>query len=244
MPNNFKNINGKIQSFLAKKRGSEFNLNDKEYKLPLSDAFFCAEDTIKNKVFFYGIEAALTKLKTITNNIIVVDAGSGTGVLGALALFLGANKCYFLENNPYSLKINQQLIEYLGYIDQSEFIECDACKINLPETFDLLISETITSGFVNEDFLQIITNLKKYKNKHSIIIPSEFKVIITEKDANEQIVAKQNIAFNTLKNTFKQNKFSKQTKIVNYKTEVCLYDDVWVKSGDCMSFINQITINC
>ena len=118
----FKQIDKKIKHYLKTYLPKESELSDAKYKLPLSDAFFCAQDRFRNQMFFKAIEAAMQKLKSQESFITVVDAGSGIGLLGAYALFLGADQCFLLEHNPHTLHYSKGLLEYLGYSERSEFI--------------------------------------------------------------------------------------------------------------------------
>jgi precorrin-6B methylase 2 len=236
----FNTLHSQIQFFLSKYDISNQNKIDKKYKLPLSDAIFCAEDPIRNKVFWQGIKKAIDELKEKKREIVVVDAGAGTGILGIFALALGANKCYFLEHNPHSLKLCQKLVKSFNWQNRSVFVQCDAVKYKLPENYDLLISETISSGFVNEDFPKIINHLKQFSNSNSIIIPAKFNLIIKEEDNSTHpltLVSKQ--GFKTQKISLNNPKKHKLT----FTTKACIYNNFFLKSGDSMSFLNPRTIN-
>ncbi|MBT4936549.1 methyltransferase domain-containing protein [Candidatus Peregrinibacteria bacterium] len=273
MHQDFTTINEKIQSFLKKEEEKSYTLADKKYKLPLSDAIFCARDTVRNRGFYKAIKTALpsvipaclespntealtpnTKplLKALDDNCTVIDAGSGTGVLGIFALYLGADKCYFLEHNPHTLELSKKLIKYLGYEKKAHFIQCDATSYIPPEKYNLLISETITSGFIEEDFPKIVNHLKKFGKENSIIIPEAFELfyrsysinsfrhpepvegsLLDSNDFNLNLQSKKGI--DTKKITAKLKKDTKYECSMN----VQLYKDIYLKSGECVSFANK-----
>ena len=242
MPSSFSKINDPIQKFLALQRNNIAKIKKPHWVKLFSDALFCGEDLVRNKKFFQAIKQSL---KQIPNPSTVVDAGSGSGILGIFALYLGAKKCYFLEQNPYSLKMNQKLCHLLGYQKQAIFIPGDAKKQILPEKYNLLISETISSGFVREDFPAIINNLKKYGEKNSIIIPENFVIQIIEKDINDQYLAKHQLQFSSQKDFKKQTikLKNKNTYFLEFITTACLFDNIYITPGSCLSFLNNIKIN-
>ena len=127
---NFADANYTIQQFLFDQNLFTYSYDDKNYKLPTSDAIFCAEDTPRNRKFYEWLKASINAIKTKYNsintdkNIVVVDAWSWTWILGIFAMLLGADKCIFIEQNPYSLSINKKLVEYFRFTNKSIYI-CD-----------------------------------------------------------------------------------------------------------------------
>ena len=240
---NFDIVNSQIQKFISEHQGDLYSLNDTTYKLPLSDAVFCATDIPRNRAFFEAIRKAVIKLKTLTEKIRVVYAGSGTGILGIFALALGAKDCLFLEHNPHSLEFSKKLVTAMGFAGQVKFIECDATKIQFSKPYDLLLSETLTSGFVREDFAYIIRHLRKFGEASSIIIPEKFSVRLEEKNENGKTVAEHNFEFVSsadfeLQEIKLQNSATTQ---LTWNTTTTLYDDVIVQPGECVSFMNEMT---
>jgi 16S rRNA G966 N2-methylase RsmD len=220
-----------------------YDLEDQDAKLPLSDAIFCAEDERRNRVFEQAIRQAVIDLKKKCSQVVVVDAGSGTGILGLFALRSGADKCYFLEQNPYALAFSKKVIQKYGFEAQSVFLEGDATEVDLPETFDLLISETLTAGFVAEDFPKIINHLRIFRQPHSIFIPEAFSVSVTEKDGQYQTLAEHQFYFRSQAG-FQKNKLllvspTKTIAHLVWRSEAFLYQQKTLQSGDCLSFLNQ-----
>ena len=230
----------KIQTFLEAKKQSAYLIEDSKYKLPLSDAIFCAQDTIRNRKFFEAIGRAVTDLKKDQPSLTVVDAGSGTGILGIFALFSGADKCYFLENNPYSLKLSQELIHHLGLSDKSVFRECDASTYQLPELFDLMISETLSAGFVHEDFPRIVNHLKSFAKSHAIIVPEAFDAVMIEQDSSGNELHEQTFHFDSLEGFNSQKlELNPKTRTLKWTMDANLYDGLWFRSGESSSFLNE-----
>jgi len=251
---NFDEIQTKIQEHFADQKQAAYFLDDKHYKLPLSDSFFCAEDITRNRKFFAWIKAGLENIwkdkswsrqdnTEADNEIIVVDAWSGTWILGIYALLLGADKCHFLEENPFALAYNKELVEYFGLSDKSIFVECDAINYQMPESYDLLVSETLSSGFVEEDFAWIINNLKKYLKSDWMIIPKWFDLKIEEFDTNGKKLLEHSVKFVSHElweeAWTKINLKHKDTKKLKFFMDAKMAEDIVLESGDCMSFLNE-----
>jgi len=250
----FDKIQTKILDHFADKKQSAYFLDDKHHKLPLSDSFFCAEDSIRNRKFFEWINAGLEniwnkKSESTQNNvdnkneIVVVDAWSGTWILWIYALLLWADKCYFLEENPFALAYSKELIHHFWLDDKAIFVECDATTHNMPEPFDIIVSETLSSGFVEEDFVPIINNLKRFLNPNWIIIPTWFNIKIEELDTNNKKLDEHNIevlSHNLWQKTRPKITLQwKDTNKLKFFMDANIFWDIMTRSWDCMSFLNE-----
>ena len=240
MPNNFKPHFQEIQQFLAQHALSKSELNDKKYSLTTRDAIFCAEDIIKWRRFYEGIEKALFDLKK--KDSIVIDAGCWVGILWIFALKLWASKCIFIDSNPHTLKLCKKVVKHFWLEKQSIFQEWNATRISPKFKYDLLISETISSWFVTEDFPHIINHLKKYWNNNSIVIPEKFDITITELDKNEK-------QFYSHEKTIISKKLSNKeviklqfpaTNKILWHTIITVYKNTIISPWDCISLGNSL----
>jgi len=62
-----------------------------------------------------------------------IDAGTGTGVLAILAVFLGADKVLAFDNNSWSLENAEENIISNKCNDKVELLNSDVTRIELPE---------------------------------------------------------------------------------------------------------------
>ena len=76
---------------------------------------------------------------------VVLDVGTGTGILALFACQAGARKVYAVEASQ-SAEIARALVEANGYSDRIEIIEAKLEDVTLPEKVDIIISEPI--GFL------------------------------------------------------------------------------------------------
>jgi len=126
----------------------------------------CLYDTKRTLNFQRAIQ------EIVRRGDIVVDAGSGTGVLGLFAAQSGAKKVYCIETNPRFIpviKINAAANRVTNLI---EIVEADATTIVLPEEVDIIISELLSTGLFYEPFVQVIQNLRTYLSSDGTILPS------------------------------------------------------------------------
>ena len=234
---NFQKTQSKIENFLNKHNLNQEAFKDRNYKLQTTDAIFCTKDSVRNKQFRNAIESVIDKKNK--SDLIFVDAGAGTWILGLFALILWVKKCYFIEQNPYSLQLSKDLIKYFWYIDKSIFLCEDACKTKLNEKFDVLISETVTSGFVQEDFIWIIKNLKQFAKPNAIFLPQSFELEIIEKPS--WISQKIHIESKNLSNKIINLK-NKNTSELEFKMDANIFWNFWLKCWETISFLNPRTL--
>ncbi len=81
---------------------------------------------------------ALSQL--ITPDTVVLDIGTGTGIIALLACRLGARKVYAVEPS-LAIYMAEELAETNGYADRIQFIQDLSTRIALPERVDIIVSD-------------------------------------------------------------------------------------------------------
>jgi predicted RNA methylase len=102
---------------------------------------------------------------------VVVDGGSGTGVLGLLAAQAGAKTVYCIELSPEYARVIEENARINGLSDRIRVIKGDAAAVRLPEQVDVIISEVISGGLFYEPQLQIVGNLRRFLRDGGSVIP-------------------------------------------------------------------------
>lgn len=232
---------------LAEKHRRGYDANDKQYKLGLSDAFFCAADVVRNKKFRDAIHQVVEKLKVWKEKLLCIDAGTGTGVLGLYALVAGVDHCVFIEHNPLTMNICRDVLAYFGYAARATFLVGDATKVSLHKQWDLLLSETISSDTV-EDFHRIVNHFLPTKKPDGIIVPSGVRVVAQD---GQQVYKKYMPSLSwffprtiptTLSTQQKRLDGSHLSHSLVVSFDVELYHNIWIRSGEAMSMGNPRTI--
>ena len=116
---------------------------------------------------------------------IVLDAGSGTGILSVFAAMDGAAHVYSIELHPRFCRLITNIAEKNGVSDRVTVIHGDASKIKLPETIDVLICELLCTGQFFEPEVQVINHLRSYLKPDARIIPKRIESYVQLLDAHE-----------------------------------------------------------
>ena len=107
---------------------------------------------------------------------VVVDVGTGTGILAFLAIKAGAKKVYAIEKTKI-IKVAEEIAKVNGWEDKIVFIHADSNEITLPERADVVISETIGHMGLAENFLQNIIHARDtFLKPGGMMIPCEIEI--------------------------------------------------------------------
>jgi protein arginine N-methyltransferase 1 len=98
-------------------------------------------------------------LKTVKPGDIVLDIGSGTGVLACIACMAGARRVYAVEQGPI-VELAKSICRQNGFQDRVIFLNDWSTNINLPEPVDVIVTETIGNIGFEEGILGWIIDAK------------------------------------------------------------------------------------
>ncbi|MDA1060994.1 MAG: hypothetical protein O3B47_04330 [bacterium] len=165
-----------IQSFF------ERGINIGEFKnsgklvggIDLAGAAKCLREEERTFKFVKALFGRIDELDGKRDSVIeVVDAGCGPyplwGVFAALKSEKVRSTC--LELNPASADMARKIIANLGLEDRVEIVEADATEYKHGREIDLLVSETMYSGFLQEPLPYILINLTPQVAQDGYVIP-------------------------------------------------------------------------
>ena len=144
----------------------------KSYWSMTEGVFNCLIDKERSVAFQKAIN------NTIKKNDIVVDMGTGSGVLAMFAAKAGAKKVYAVEFDKNNIS-NLESIFKKNKLDKIiQIIEGDARSVKLPEKVTCIIGEMIATGLIEEQQIQAnnnmlanaVTNPKVLLKKYDIFI--------------------------------------------------------------------------
>ena len=72
---------------------------------------------------------------------VVVDLGSGTGILGLLACQAGAKRVYSIEESSL-IELAREICRANGFEDRVHFVKGLSTRINLPEPADVILARS------------------------------------------------------------------------------------------------------
>lgn len=139
------------------------------------------EDKDRTRSFLRAI------LRTVKPGDVVLDIGSGTGVLSYFACMAGAKQVYAVEQSPI-IELAQTICKRNGFQDRVKFINDWSTNVDLPEPVDVIITETIGNlGFEEGILGWIIDAKRRLLADGGRIIPRAIELVIAPVEHPEYI---------------------------------------------------------
>ncbi len=136
--------------------------------------YMCLKDEVRTNAFREAIHEVVKK------GDIVIDVGSGSGILSFFAAESGAQKVYAVEiDHLLADSLKKSIIaNKLGNI--IEVVEGDINKVNLPKNIDVLVGEIIETGLMDELQVPAMNKLRRdgIITENTQIIPFHYKTFI------------------------------------------------------------------
>jgi hypothetical protein len=104
------------------------------------------QDEARLDAYFRGLQAV------VRPDDVVVDAGSGTGVLAVMAALCGARKVYAIERTDFAAAI-AHVARDSGVGDRVEVVRGDFATVSLPEKATVMVTETFGHWGLGEGLL-------------------------------------------------------------------------------------------
>jgi len=117
-------------------------------------------------------------LRVVKPGDVVLDIGSGTGILAYFACMAGARKVYAVEEGEI-VEVAKAVCEHNGLGDRVDFIDDISTNITLPEPADVLITETIGNiGFEEGILGWVVDARKRLLAEDARIIPAAVRMFV------------------------------------------------------------------
>lgn len=148
--------------------------------LPARDAIDCLRDEARTRKFLDAIPESLARIRKTdpSGQVHVVDAGCGPIPIMAIAAAWSDPEVYVtaLELNPLSAELAKGIIIALDLQDRITITCGDATTYAPSRPIDLLISETISAGLLNEPVVAVMQNLSKHLTARGETLPTGIDV--------------------------------------------------------------------
>jgi predicted RNA methylase len=133
--------------------------------------YMCLKDEKRTKAFRKAIKKVVKKGDT------VIDVGSGSGILSFFAAEAGAKKIYSIEIEHLLAESLRKSIKLNNLSNTITVVEGNILKVKLPKHADVIISELIDTGLMDELQVPALNILKKRSviGEKSKIIPGRYK---------------------------------------------------------------------
>jgi len=127
-------------------------------------------DKTRTSSFIHAIK------QSVKTGDIVVDIGTGTGVLAIAAAKYGASRVYAVETSDMG-ELAKENFEKNGVADRITLIKGYSSQVDIPEKADLLISEVIGNEPLGENILEIFSDaFKRFLKPAARCIPKDLRI--------------------------------------------------------------------
>lgn len=130
--------------------------------------FNCLIDEKRSLAFKKAIK------KTIRKGDVVVDMGTGSGILAMFAAKAGAKKVYAVEIDTNNVRTLQSTFLENGLADVIEVIHADVTKVTLPEKVNVIIGEMIATALIEELQVPAMNNILKCAKRNCRVLLSKY----------------------------------------------------------------------
>lgn len=137
-------------------------------------------------------ERTLTFKRAIDQSVkpgdIVIDVGSGTGIMSLFAAKAGAKKVYSVEVDHLLATSLRQTVKMNGMDDVIEVVESNALTANLPKNADVIVAELIETGLLDEMQVEVMNHLHKIGviGADTKLIPTAYETFIKPVNVNNE----------------------------------------------------------
>lgn len=109
---------------------------------------------------------------------IVLEIGAGTGLVSMMFAKYGAQAVYACEVNAHMFEVATKIIRDNGYSDRITLWNLSSRDLHaamMPRPPDIIFTETLDCGIVNEGFYDICVDVKRLSSDKTLVLPTRIK---------------------------------------------------------------------
>uniref|UniRef100_A0A8C1T8T1 Protein arginine methyltransferase 7 n=1 Tax=Cyprinus carpio TaxID=7962 RepID=A0A8C1T8T1_CYPCA len=116
-------------------------------------------DKDRNEKYYEGIRAAVSRVKARGERVVVLDIGTGTGLLSMMAVTAGADYCYAIEVFKPMAQAATCIVERNGFSDKIKVINKHSTEVtvgpdgDMQERANILVTELFDTELIGEGAL-------------------------------------------------------------------------------------------
>jgi hypothetical protein len=138
------------------------------------------QDKVRNEAFKEAI------FRNVKPGDVVIDLGSGTGILAIWAAQAGAKKVYAIEETDVA-EVAEAVIKENGFENVITVLKANSSEVTLPELADVLIAEIVGHFLFEEGIVEAISGARKSLLKcDARIIPTAASVFAAPAELNDE----------------------------------------------------------
>lgn len=152
----------------------------KQYWSMTEGVFNCLIDEERTGAFKSAI------FNTIRKDDVVVDMGTGSGVLAMFAANAGARKVYAVELDKDNIATLNSIFKNNGVADIITLIQGDVGKVELPEKVDVIMGEMVATGLIEELQVPATNNMLRFAKDNVRVVLKRYDTYIDIVSNNEK----------------------------------------------------------
>jgi precorrin-6B methylase 2 len=142
------------------------------------------DDRVRTQSFCDALKA------TVGPGDVVLDIGTGTGILATCAAKVGARQVYAVESSGIA-EVAARMFEANGVADRVKLVRRRSTSATLPELASVLVTETIGNDPLDEQLLEIIADAKeRLLAPGAKIIPAAMQIYAVVVDIPRELLEK------------------------------------------------------
>ncbi|HEV7921807.1 MAG TPA: 50S ribosomal protein L11 methyltransferase [Thermoanaerobaculia bacterium] len=122
----------------------------------------------------------------VTPESVVLDLGSGSGILSFFACEAGARRVFAIDDGHMADAV-ALLARHLGFADRLQVFHAHSLKVELPERATVLVTETLGAFGLDEQILSSVIDARaRLLRPDATIIPRDLTMIVAPVEVPEQ----------------------------------------------------------
>uniref|UniRef100_A0A8C2G4N6 Protein arginine N-methyltransferase 7 n=1 Tax=Cyprinus carpio TaxID=7962 RepID=A0A8C2G4N6_CYPCA len=134
-------------------------------------------DKDRNEKYYQGIRAAVSRVKARGERVVVLDIGTGTGLLSMMAVTAGADYCYAIEVFKPMAQAATCIVERNGFSDKIKVINKHSTEVtvgpdgDMQERANILVTELFDTELIGEGALP------SYEHAHMHLVQADCEAV-------------------------------------------------------------------
>lgn len=151
--------------------GVVYDLMNENNFAGLSEHEEMLSDSVRVNAYHQGIH------RNVNEGDVVLDLGTGTGLLAFMAAKAGASKVYAVEHSDF-IDVAREIAEH-NNISNIEFVQANSREFTPPEPVDVVIHEQMGDELFNENMLENLLDLRdRVLAPGGRILPARFQLFV------------------------------------------------------------------
>jgi len=129
------------------------------------------QDSVRMETYLAAIQS------TVQPGDVVLDLGTGTGILAMWAAREDARRVFAVDPAPV-IRLARRLARDNPNGERIEFFETDSRELTLAEPVDVLVTECMGNFFVTDELAPVLRDARRHLKPGGLVIPSDIRMLV------------------------------------------------------------------